>query len=564
MRIKNKQLKLTVTYIVLICVFVGAGLYFHKRPLFNKQGLTINAKEEPVSTYAPYAAAELAAADPDANAPVEPVAAVRRFFTSARASVFTFSGLKSEKELQSVLDALKKTGSRATFFVTAEEMAQLPDQIEAIRLAGHSLGISVRPAEKTSAEQLLGVLQTQAQALREKYGADYEIFIRPAFGTGSAELLQAAASGGFRVISETKEAVPESASRMTDAADVMAEIFGPNERALQRGQIVHFQMGLFQYSDTVLGELVERVIADKCVYPILPVDALARDTEHLYAYPVAKEQIPDAVRDKIYPGHLAGKTPEEISQIIHDGYIGSDWVNQPLFFPGFSDEEAWKLDTTGLVENDENYVFLTFDDWGSDRIVDELLTVLEKHNAIGTFFVRSNFVPSNPNLLRAIAAGGHTIGAHSHTHMPLSNEPEPHNYQELDEAQRAALEKDIVLCYETLESVVGDMTDKDGKPSLSLLFRQPTLAVGKNGLQTVFDCGYTYAVAGSYSPDDYVAENAEALAEEMLANVKSGAILVLHFLDSAKNTPEAVDLTLTALENSGADYKFVGLNKVLG
>ena len=53
--------------------------------------------------------------------------------------------------------------------------------------------------------------------------------------------------------------------------------------------------------------------------------------------------------------------------------------------------------------------------------------------------------------------------------------------------------------------------------------------------------------------------------DEMLTGYTiNGAILVLHFLDSAKNTPEAVDLTLTALENSGANYKFVGLNKVLG
>jgi hypothetical protein len=209
---------------------------------------------------------------------------------------------------------------------------------------------------------------------------------------------------------------------MTDAADVMAEIFGPNERALQRGQIVHFQMGLFQYSDTVLGELVERVIADKCVYPILPVDALAHDTEHLYSYPVAKEQIPDAVRDKIYPGHLAGKTPEEISQIIHDGYIGSDWVNQPLFFPGFSDDEAWKLDTTGLVENDENYVFLTFDDWGTDVSITRLLRILRKYNAKATFFVRTQYVPINPNLLRGIAAEGHTIASHTCHQLPLSHD----------------------------------------------------------------------------------------------------------------------------------------------
>ena len=44
---------------------------------------------------------------------------------------------------------------------------------------------------------------------------------------------------------------------------------------------------------------------------------------------------------------------------------------------------------------------------------------------------------------------------------------------------------------------------------------------------------------------------------------KPGAILVLHFLDNAHYTPEALDQVLTELENKGSEYRFVGLNKVL-
>ena len=406
--------------------------------------------------------------------------------------------------------------------------------------------------------------RTQAETLRGQYGVDYELFVRPAYDPDNAALLQAAADGGFRVLTELKEAVPEDVSRMTDADEVLSAVFRESERALQRGEIVHFQMGLFQYSDAVLGELIRRIADEKCVYPILPADEVAEHTEHQYVYPLTGDMILPAVKDKIYPGHLDGMTPEEAFEVVRSGYIGCDWVKPPRYFPGFSAKEARQMDRTGLVKNEENYVFLTFDDWGSDRIVDELLAVLRKHNATATFFVRTNYVPGNPNLLRAIAAEGHTIGAHTHSHMPLSNEIRPNTYAELSEEQLAALQEDLVLCYDTLQSIVGDMTDADGKPSLSLLFRQPTLAVSKSGLTTVFDCGYTYAVAGSSSPDDYKSKDVKALADELMTSIEPGAILVLHFLDNAHYTPEALDQVLTELENKGSEYRFVGLNKVLG
>ena len=45
--------------------------------------------------------------------------------------------------------------------------------------------------------------------------------------------------------------------------------------------------------------------------------------------------------------------------------------------------------------------------------------------------------------------------------------------------------------------------------------------------------------------------------------IRSGAILVLHFSDTAQYTAEAVDLLLTKMEYYKTGYRFVGLNKVL-
>lgn len=561
---KRKQLTLTFFYVVLTCLFIGGGLWFRGHPLFTGQGLRLGSRPEPpAATYAPYEAAAYPVAEPTALTSAELPVPLSRFYTTERATVFTFSGIERAGELDAVLEALRNTNSRATFFVTTEEMELYPERIEAISRAGQSLGIAVLPTQRVSAAQLLGALRSQAQALRDRYQASYEIFIRPAAGAGSAALLQAAGQGGFRVLREMKEAVPEKVSRMTDPEEIISTVLNENEGMFQRGEIVHFQMGLFQYGDDVLGALVERMVAEKCCYPVVSADEVAEHTELFYQYPLPEELILPSVKDKIYPGHLAGMSKDDIFATIRSGYIGINWIISSYFLPGFTDYEARHLDKTGIIENDENYVFLTFDDWGTDGTVDKLLSVLDRHHATATFFVRSEHVPNNPNLLRAIAAAGHTVGAHSHKHLPLSNEVSPTYFTELDEQKRQELAEDIVVCYDTLQSVIGDMVDTDGRPSLSLLFRQPTLAVGRNGLETVFDCGYTHAVAGYYTTTDYKAESAEALAAEIGKNIKSGAILIMHFNDNAKYTAEALDILLTEYENDGSAYRFVGLNKVL-
>ena len=103
----------------------------------------------------------------------------------------------------------------------------------------------------------------------------------------------------------------------------------------------------------------------------------------------------------------------------------------------------------------------------------------------------------------------------------------------------------------------------DFEADVRLPARRIERAVGKRGLETVFDCGYTHAVAGYYSTGDYAAFSARALANAIKQNLRSGSILVMHFSDNSKYTAEALDLVLTEVENRGSKYQFVGLNKVL-
>jgi peptidoglycan/xylan/chitin deacetylase (PgdA/CDA1 family) len=64
---------------------------------------------------------------------------------------------------------------------------------------------------------------------------------------------------------------------------------------------------------------------------------------------------------------------------------------------------------------DRRRVALTFDD-GPDELTPGYLSVLERFQAKATFFVVGELCAARPDLVSAIAAGGHELGGHGYTH----------------------------------------------------------------------------------------------------------------------------------------------------
>lgn len=62
-------------------------------------------------------------------------------------------------------------------------------------------------------------------------------------------------------------------------------------------------------------------------------------------------------------------------------------------------------------------VFLTFDDGPDPNITLPLLSVLARHRALATFFVMGSRSRAYPELVRAIAAGGHELAVHGENHL---------------------------------------------------------------------------------------------------------------------------------------------------
>ena len=72
-----------------------------------------------------------------------------------------------------------------------------------------------------------------------------------------------------------------------------------------------------------------------------------------------------------------------------------------------------------IAPHNSQQIALTYDDGPNDRETPRLLEVLAQQKIRATFFLIGSFARQRPDLVRAIASGGHLIGNHTLTHPAL-------------------------------------------------------------------------------------------------------------------------------------------------
>ncbi|MBQ7486759.1 MAG: polysaccharide deacetylase family protein, partial [Clostridia bacterium] len=482
----------------------------------------------------------------------------QRVATSKRATSLIFEGTGSVDEVKRVIGVLRANTGLATFFVTRAQMMSEMDMITTIVQSGEQVGILIDPAQMTDVELTCELLET-GNILQTTYGYMGNMVIRPAYGLATEPLLESASALGWPVIAHTFLATPETVWRLGNPETIYEQVFSEAMPSLQRGGIALFQLGVFARDD-VLGNYVRHLIEIRNPYPVTLVTDVIRDTMQLYTYPLPERQIMDDVRDTIYSGHTTYAT---VLDRITGGYIGLDGQNKEALMPGFTYLERDALNTKGIVRNESDRVFLTFQGWGSDVAVEAILTVLANHHAHATFFLQTEYAAANPNLVRGIAADGHDIGTMTHTGVKLAEGLDDDTlYVELDDRETDALREDLVTSYDTLMHICGDMTSDSARPSLTTYMRPPDLAVSRSGLEVVFDLGFTYCILGSYDCEDDEAKRAQDLADDMRKNTKTGSVLILRLSDDCIYTAEALDIYLRRIE-ADKHYRFDGLSMEL-
>ncbi|WP_097028452.1 polysaccharide deacetylase family protein [Clostridium peptidivorans] len=501
---------------------------------------------------------------------------ISEFYTTQKALAYTFRGLSNEASLDKVLKTLEKLNVKGTFFVTKEEILNYPDKINKIISKGHEIG----NGGITTSSKLLN--KPTEEICREIYEVDKLLkdkgIITNAYmaGYGYADTEIREALSAMRSVPSFKNYELFTCSKAPiihkykdmSAEEVVSNYFNINSYvSLRKGEIVYFRLDsdLFKNND-VIANIIELVtknyvkngyahryneklqsydLAQKPLgYSVVPLSNLQKTIEtssQLGRYNIISNPI--SMKKRAY---------EEALGMMKTNYIGNEYID----LSDFSEEEKLSIDKDGTIDtNGENVIFFTFDDWGGDPIVNEILDVLNKHKAKAGFFAISKYTDINsgisnvnPNLLRTIALNGHDIGSHNYNH-------------ELLDASREELEVSLIKSYDVMSNIIGDLD------SLRPYFRPPTLLLRKEGLAAVYESGYKYTISGNITTHDYERNSAQEIASYIEQELIKGRgnVVVMHMNNQSYYTAEALDIFLANNEKGlyGEKYKVAKLSDYL-
>lgn len=193
-------------------------------------------------------------------------------------------------------------------------------------------------------------------------------------------------------------------------------------------------------------------------------------------------------------------------------------------------------------ETQEKVLYLTFDAGYENGNTAPILDALKKHGVKATFFLVGNFLETEPDLVRRMAAEGHTIGNHTYSHPDMSQIA-------TEDAFRQELEKNESL----YRSITGEEMPKLYRPPQGKYCESNLKMAQELGYHTVF---WSLAYVDWYQDDQPTKEEAFA---KLLPRVHPGAVVLLHSTSSTNGA--ILDELLSQWESLG--YTFGDLERDL-
>lgn len=170
------------------------------------------------------------------------------------------------------------------------------------------------------------------------------------------------------------------------------------------------------------------------------------------------------------------------------------------------------------IPNDEQAVFLTFDDGPHPEITPKVLALLKQHNAKATFFCVGENAKKHPEIIKQILQEGHALGNHTHNHL--------HGF-------KTPLEKYVENTEECAEHIS------------SKLFRPPYGKITRKQGKALMKKGYNIIMWDILSYDFDKTISAQRCTENVANHLKSGSIVIFHDSEKAeKNMLYALEKTL--------------------
>ncbi len=181
-------------------------------------------------------------------------------------------------------------------------------------------------------------------------------------------------------------------------------------------------------------------------------------------------------------------------------------VRPPNFLRWIYPNAIWNL------PSDSKVVYLTFDDGPTPEVTEEVLQILENYQAKATFFCIGKNIEQHPELFKLVQTKAHHIGSHTYSHLN-GWKSKPTDY--LNDYQKG---RDLAQ---------------------SNLFRPPYGRILLKPLQTIQK--QDKVIMWDILSKDYNESlTPETVLNNILRNIKPGAIIVFHDSEKAKKNVLAV------------------------
>lgn len=197
----------------------------------------------------------------------------------------------------------------------------------------------------------------------------------------------------------------------------------------------------------------------------------------------------------------------------------------PKFLRRLMPDLIWEIE-------DDNGVFLTFDDGPTPGITEWILATLAKYNAKATFFVLGKNVELYPDLYQKILDAGHKVGNHTYSHQKGWGMPLERYLEDVDFA--------------------GDIIHSE-------LFRPPYARVTPSQMRAVAK-RYKIVMWDIVSRDYNRSLSREGCLRNVTKYLTAGSIVVFHDSEkSFKNMSYALPQTLERIKELGLKCKIIEL-----
>ncbi|MFD3259063.1 polysaccharide deacetylase family protein [Paenibacillus lentus] len=425
-----------------------------------------------------------------------PSQAISSVYTTGRELALTFNGMADSATMNKLLDKLDGYGIQATFFLPGMRVAEEPDIAREIVSRGHEIEnntLNGSDLSKLSYDQIYKEIHLANQVIRKETGITPR-YVRTGNGEYDDDIRLAAAHNGQNAV------ISYSLFLHNWNKETEAQKRSYVRKYIHRGGIIALDTGENKQLFEDISLLA--AAAEDVGYTFVPLSKLV----------------------------MKGGEREPLERIA--GYDAAS-LN--------ADKELASYNLVYKEETTSKKIALTFDDWGTDYTITQILDILDKYQIKASFFLRADGVEKNPNLARAIAEAGHDVGNHTYSHP------------ELADLTPAELQNEVVKAHQVITEAIQE------KPAM--IFRPPTGNITPEAAKIISATGYHTIVNFDVDPKDWDrSQSAAQITQSIMEQTQSGSIILLHMLDDL-HTIEALPTVIENLERQG--YTFVRASELL-